>query len=108
MVPMLKEMLHMEKKGGRVHILDDMKTCYVYDVYQIDREILHKLSNVSHVEIQADTTSLSGYIIKISLKPNMITKVFKTFIIMGILCGVNYYLITQRPYKNIYSIFENV
>ena len=99
-VRMLKQHFEMEKRGGRIHVVDDMKTCYIYDVYKVDRDILKKLGNVAHVEIQGESTSLSGYIVKISLKPKLITKVFTALILMGVLCGVNYYLITQSPYKN--------
>ena len=100
-VSLLKEHFQMDKRGGRVHVLDDMKTCYVYDVYQFDRSIFNKLSNITHIEIQAESTSLSGYVVKLSLKPKLITKVFTTLVFMACLCGINYYLITQPPYKNI-------
>jgi len=107
MVSMLKNHFQMDRRGGRVHVLDDMRTCYVYDVYKIDREILQRLANMSHIEIQSESTSLSGYIMKISLKPKLITKVFSAFILMGAMCGVNYYLITQPPYKNISALLHD-
>ena len=91
----------MSSKGGRVHVLSDMKSCYIFDVEIIPNSLLSILHHRGYVEVIAESTSLSGFVVKITLKPCILKKVMTSIIIMSGLCAINYYILTHNVYKMI-------
>lgn len=89
----VSEMCNFKTQGGRVHVLSDMKTCYIFDVSQIDHKTLTYLHNRANIQVIGECTSLSGYVIRVQLKPNLLTKVMTVMILVGGMCAVNYYIL---------------
>jgi len=93
LVRSVNEMCDFKLKGGRVHVLSDMRTCYIYDVCHIDHKTLSFLQSRANIQVIGESTSLSGFVIKVQLKPNLITKVTTVMILISIMCAVNYYIL---------------
>ena len=96
LVRSVSEMCDFKTQGGRVHVLSDMRTCYIYDVNRIDSQTLAFLQSRANVQVIGECTSLSGYVIKIQMKPNLITKVVAIMLISSVLCAINYYILYNQ------------
>jgi hypothetical protein len=88
LVCMIREDCNMHKYGGRIHVVDNMKTCIVYDVAQFPSELMDKLLRSTYVEILAESTSLSGYVVRLTLRPNKTTRVVTTAAVLACMCAV--------------------
>jgi hypothetical protein len=87
-VAMIREQCQMDRLGGRVHVMDDLRTCVVYDVSHVSSRLVEKLQACAHVEIFAESTSLSGYVLRITLKPNKVKRVVTTAAALACMCAV--------------------
>jgi len=66
-VQLIRECCRMDQLGGRVHVVDDMRTLLVYDVAHFPAELVAKLKlfRGASVEVLAETTSLSGFVVRV-------------------------------------------
>jgi hypothetical protein len=87
-VASIREQCNVGQLGGRIHVLDDMRTCIVYDVAYLPGHLLDKLSQVSHVEVLAESTSLSGFVVRVTLRPSRARRVVTTAAVLACMCAV--------------------
>lgn len=90
LVLLIKESCRMEQFGGRVDVLDDMRTCLVYDVAYFPDDLVDKLKNTHHawIEIMSDTTSLSGFVVRVTIRPNKMARVVVTGTALACMCAI--------------------
>lgn len=68
-VNLIKTSCDFERNGGRVHVCSDMQTCMVYDVCYFPDELITNLKKYNaKIEILAESTSLSGYVMRLTLR----------------------------------------
>lgn len=87
-VAMIREQCQMDRLGGRVQVMDDMHTCVVYDVGHFSSRLLDSLQARAHVEIFSESTSLSGYVVRVTLKPSKVRRVVTTAAALACMCAV--------------------
>ena len=88
LVATIRERCNMDRLGGRVHVLDDMRTCLVYDVAYLPGNLLDRLSQVGHVEVIAESTSLSGFVVRVTMKPSKTRRVITTAAVLACMGAV--------------------
>ena len=88
LVRLIKEECEMSRLGGRVHVIDNMRTCLVYDVLQFDKHVMTRLFARAYVEVISDTTSLSGYVMRLTLRPHKVSKVLAVTCLLACLCAI--------------------
>jgi len=76
-VRLIREYCQMDVCGGRIHVQSDMKTCDVYDVAYFPNELIERLAR-AHVEVISETASLSGFVVRVTLKPDRFARFVAT------------------------------
>lgn len=85
---LIREQCQMDRLGGRVQVMDDLRSCVVYDVGHFSSRLMERLQGLGHVEVLAETTSLSGYVVRITLKQSKVTRVVTTAAALACMCAV--------------------
>lgn len=87
-VRLIRDECGMDQFGGRVTVLADMRTCLIYDVLHFPGPLMAKLGQVATVEVLAEPTSLSGYVVRAVLLPSKTTRVLVTGTALACMCAI--------------------
>lgn len=86
---LIKERLRMDELGGRVEVYD-MTSCMVYDTAYFPDDLIDTLkhSHGAWVEVMSNTCSLSGFVVRVTLRSRKTTRVVVTGTLIACMCAI--------------------
>jgi len=76
-VKLIRELCQMDVCGGRIQLMDSLTSCEVYDVAYFPNELIERLGR-AHIEVIAESTSLSGFVVRVTLKTDRFARCVAT------------------------------
>ena len=77
-----RELCKMDAYGGRVHVVPDMQTLLLYDVAYVPHDFVDRMRGCK-VEIVAETTSLSGFVVRVTRRSSKVVRVMAAWVVMA-------------------------
>ena len=87
----VRDICKMDTYGGRISVRQDFNSLTVWDVAHVPPELVERLRG-ARVEVLAESTSLSGFVIRITLRRDKRARVLAAWVLLAWL----FYFVSSR------------
>jgi len=76
-----RELCRMDLYGGRVQVVPDLRTFIIYDVAHLPHDFVKRMHG-TNIEVVAEPTSLSGFVVRVTMKPDKWARVLAVWVVL--------------------------